>query len=473
MKICLVTSPRFNCKPTHKTTAPGGLACLAAVARQVGHQVSSVCGIMTGIPRQVGEKVAAHEPDVVGFSTTTTDRFAGIETLRQIRQACPKAFIVVGGSHFSNSASDALSVISELDAVVVGEGEETFLELLERLPGRDGLADVKGLVWRDVSGQIVSNPPRPVMEDINHLPMPAWDLFDIGHYNYHTIDHELNPVHGVMTTRGCPQSCVFCANSLNKKMRFLAPSRVVDELQWLHKTYGVRALDLRDDNFLTRQSHAEAVCEELLRRGCEFTWSCRARPANLDPEMLRLMKRAGCKAISFGVESGADPVLAAMRKGTTTAQILQAIETVAQVGFDQIGIFLITGLPDETLDTIDQSVAFAKTLERILGDCCDCSSPVGQLPLIYPGTELEEIAKAQGKLPADFSWNSPYLEPKRYLPMINHRYKYVPHFESASLPLETICRHLKKHYWADLSAGRKRRYRLAPLRRLKVALRMD
>jgi radical SAM superfamily enzyme YgiQ (UPF0313 family) len=473
MKICLVTSPRFNCKPTHKTMAPGGLACLAAVARQAGHEVFSVCGILTGIPRLVAEKVSGRQPDVVGISTTTIDRFAGIETIRQIRQACPRAFIVAGGSHFSNTAADALTVVKELDAVVVGEGEETFIELLESFPGRGGFGAIRGLAWRYGDGQVVCNEPRAVMEDINHLPMPAWDLFDIGHYDYHTIHSELNPVHGMMTSRGCPQSCVFCANSLNKKMRFLDVSRAVDELQWLHKTYGVKAMDIRDDNFLTRPSHAEAICQELLRRDCRFAWSCRARPANLDPEMLKLMKRSGCKAISFGVESGSDGVLAAMRKGTTTAQIRQAMEIVAQVGFDQVGIFLITGLPGETLETIDQSVAFAKSIRRILGKACDCDSPVGQLPLIYPGTELEQIAKTQGKLPEQFSWNSPYLEPKRYLPMINHRYKYVPHFESASLPLESICRHLRKHYWADLPAGRKRRFRLAPLRRMKAALGLD
>jgi radical SAM superfamily enzyme YgiQ (UPF0313 family) len=470
MRICLVTSPRFNRKPATKSMAPGGLACLGAVARQQGHEVHGVEGTLIGHPRAIAQHVAACEPDVVGTSTTTIDRFAGLETIRLIRQACPKAFILVGGSHFTYSAEDALRCVPEIDAVCVGEGEETFLELLEHLPGREAFGRIRGLVWRDRDGQIVRNPPRPVMEDINHLPMPAWDLFAIRQYDYHTIDSDLNPVHGMMTSRGCPHSCVFCANSMNKTMRYLEPSLVVDQLQWLQKNYGVTALDIRDDNFLTRSSHAIAVCQELLRRSCRFHWSCRARPAHLDAETLKLMKRAGCKSIAFGVESGADEVLRAMRKGTTAAQISEAMEVVGAVGFEQIEIFLIIGLPAETLETIDRSIAFVKSLQPLLGAAYKCDTPIGQLPLIYPGTELEEMARRDGSLPANFSWNSPYLEPKRCLPLVNHRYKHMPHFESKTLPLETICRHLRKHHWADLSAGRKRRYRRAPLRRLRVAL---
>ncbi len=126
LNVCIVTSPRFNCKPTHKALAPLGLAYLAAVARDAGHNVTVVEGVFLGNPTDIAKKVAMENPDVVGTNTVTIDRLAGIASIREIRQATPNAFIVVGGSHFSHSAEDALRCVREIDAVVVGEGEQTF-----------------------------------------------------------------------------------------------------------------------------------------------------------------------------------------------------------------------------------------------------------------------------------------------------------------------------------------------------------
>ena len=172
MNVCLVTSPRFSCKPTRKSLAPLGLAYLAAVARDAGHNVTVVEGVFLGNPTDIAKKVAMQNPDVVGTNTVTIDRLAGIASIREIRQAAPNAFIVVGGSHFSHSAEDALCCVREIDAVVVGEGEQTFLELLEHLPNRDALGKIPGLVFRDDKNQIVRNKPRQLMSEINSLPRP-------------------------------------------------------------------------------------------------------------------------------------------------------------------------------------------------------------------------------------------------------------------------------------------------------------
>ena len=470
MKICLVTSPRWNCRPRAKSLAPLGLAYLGAVARQAGHEVVGVEGVLIGYPRAIAERVAACEPDVVGTSTATIDRLAGLQAIREIRRAVPKAFLVAGGSHFSHSAEDAMQAMPEIDAVAVGEGENTFLELLERLKDREALGEVQGLVYRDADGRIVRNPPRQLMRDIDHLPMPAWDLFGADQYRFHMIDKNATPVAGVMTTRGCPQNCVFCANSLNKRMRYLDPALAVDQLQWLQKTYGVSGLNIYDDDFLTSRKHVTAFCEELLRRDSRFSWWCGARAARLDADVLALMRRAGCKCISFGIETGTDEVLKATRKNLTCDQILEAMTVAGKIGFEQINIFLIIGLPAETPDTIDRTVAFVRSLRPLLGKAWHRESLIGQLPLIYPGTELETLGLREGCLPESFSWNRPYREPKRHLPLINHRYDTVPHFASRLFPLEKLCAHVKAHHWDELSAGRRRRYRTAALRRLKVAM---
>lgn len=453
---------------------------MGAVARQASHDVSSVDGVLIGNPKVIARRVAACEPEVVGTSTATIDRLACIRMIREIRKTAPKAFIVVGGSHFSHSAVDAMESVAEIDAVVVGEGEVTFLELLERLSACDNLTEVKGLVFRDKDGQIVRNEPRELMKDINHLPMPAWDLFELDRYYFHShgvgkmkvVKKDREIAAGVMTTRGCPQSCVFCANSLNKKMRYLDPALAVDQLEVLQKKYGVKALNIYDDDFLTNQKHAAAFCEELLRRNCRFTWWCGARPARLDQDVLKLMKRAGCSCISFGLENGTNEVLRKIRKNVTTEQVYEAMKVVGKVGFEKVNIFLILGLPGETPDTVDQTARFVQSLRSLLGEAWQRKTMIGQLPLIYPGTEMEAMGYAEGCLPAGFSWNKPYREPYRYLPLINHRYAAVPHFQNRHFPLPKLCEHIRKYYWDELLPGRRRRYRMAIYRRLKVAMRL-
>ncbi len=481
MRVCLVSSPRFNCRPLANSLVPPGLAIIAAVARDAGHAVVGVDGVLIGNPSEVASRVAAAGAEVVGLNTPTTDRLACFKTIRQIRNKLPEAFIVVGGSHFTHSAVDAVESIPQIDAVVVGEGEVTFLELLEHLPERDSLGDIKGLVYRDSDGQIVLNSPRQPMPQINHLPMPAWDIFQIDKYSFHS--HGVGKLGrggpgadvavGVMTTRGCPQSCVFCANSLNKKMRYLDPELAVDQLLLLQKRYGVTAVNIYDDDFLTNRKHAAAFCEELLKRNCRITWWCGARPWNLDPELLKLMKRAGCASISFGLENGTNEVLKAIRKNFTTEQVYEAMEIVGQINFAKGNLCLILGLPGETIETIDRSARFVRSLRPLLGEAWQLTTSIGQLPLIYPGTQLEALGRAEGCLPENFSWNRPFYEPSRHLPLVNRQYQTVPHFQSRSLPLSRICQHVRENCWQDMRRGRRRRFRMAPLRRLKVALHME
>lgn len=168
------------------------------------------------------------------------------------------------------------------------------------------------------------------------------------------------------------------------------------------------------------------------------------------------MKKAGCKCVSFGVETGTNQVLKASRKNLTVEQITEAMETVSKVHFDKTEVFLIIGLPGETTDTIDQTVDFLKTIRPLFGQAWQTRELIGQLPLIFPGTELEGIGRKEGCLPENFSWNQPYLQPKRHLPLVDRRNQTVPHFETRSLPLEEICTHLRRRHWDELSRGQKR-----------------
>ncbi|OPZ31594.1 MAG: coproporphyrinogen III oxidase [Lentisphaerae bacterium ADurb.BinA184] len=464
MRICLVNGPRFNGRPTRKTSVCLPLASLGAVARRAGHEVVGIDGILIGDPAAIAAQVKAASPDVVGLTTNTNDRLPALATLRLIRRALPHAFIVVGGPHFAYAPVNALTVVKEIDAVVVGEGEDAFLELLERLPDRRAFNEVDGLVFRDPDGQIVRNPPRQTMARLDSLPMPAWDLFDPRQYDLDIATAGPRTL-GLMTTRGCPYCCAFCANSLDRRLRFLSPALAIDQVQHLHTTYGIRAFTFFDDAFLASKTHATALCEEILRRGLKITWWCGARAAGLDDDVLALMRRAGCTGITFGVETGTDEVLKAVHKNVTTAQMLEAFAQVARAGFEHIVAFLIVGLPGETPDTLDRTVRFVRQLKAIAGKAWEGDSAIGELPLIYPGTELETLACRDGTFAKDFSWNAPFLEPKRFLPLVNRRYWAVPHYETPTFPLADICHHVKRHYWEELTPGRRRRFALAPVRR--------
>ncbi len=470
MKLCLVNGPRFDCKPSVKCSVPLPLACLAAYVRQRGHSVACLDGIPIGSPRAIAARVASWEPEVVGVATNTNDRFAGIRTIAEIRSALPKAFIVGGGHHFSQAPEDALRVIPPLDAVVVGQGEETLQELLDHLPDRGSLGEIKGLIWRDRDGQIVRNEPRPLMTDISSLPMPAWDLFDFDVYRMHMIGGDEDRMLGVMTMRGCPYRCVFCGSSILRRVQFIPPQLAVDHIEHLKTSYGITAFRLYDDTPLIKRSHAVAFCEELLRRDLKLEWWANSRAQKLDSEMLALMHRAGCKVLSLGVESGSDKVLEATRKDVTCQDMLEAFGVIAESDFQKMTVCLLLGLPGETGATIDESVAFLKRLRAMVGGLWRDQSLIGQVPLMYPGTQLEAISKAEGMLPADFSWNSPYQYPNWHLPLANRRYWAVPLFENRDFPLAAICRHVKKYHWKELSAGRKRRFRRAPWRRFQHML---
>ena len=473
MRICLVSSPRYDCKPTRKSLPPLGLATLGAVALQAGHQVVGVEGVFIGCPRKIAAEVAASHPDVVGTNTVTQDRLASIATIREIRKACPDALIVVGGAHYACSARDALKSVPEIDVVVCGEGEQTFLELLEAGRDCDVLAGIAGLAYRDGNGHICMTEKRAAIMDISTLPRPAWELFNPQAYSAKASQgakghSQATVVAGVMTSRGCPQQCIFCANANPTRVRYLDVVAAVDQIEWLRENLGVSCLDILDDDFLTSDAHAVAICEEMLRRDVRIDWWCGARAKNLNLDVLKLMRRAGCRSIAFGVETGTDEVLRKIHKGATTEDYRKAMHVVAGSGIEQVGLCLIIGLPGETLDTIDQSLLFLDELKDILGPAWNRESAIGQLPLVYPGTGLERLSYEEGYLPEDFSWNSPYLEPQRALPLVNHRYKTVPHYQSPILPLETLCRHLRKHHWDRLTAGRRRRYRRQPLRKLLV-----
>jgi anaerobic magnesium-protoporphyrin IX monomethyl ester cyclase len=263
---------------------------------------------------------------------------------------------------------------------------------------------VPGIVYRGPDGEILENKTVNLIENLDELPMPAWHLFDMKEYDKPIDGTKIRSI-GVMSARGCPNVCVYCANA-RSGLRLMAPKKFVDEVEFLHKEYGFKGFDFWDDTLTMVNEHVIAICEEILKRKLDIVWYARARVNTVNEKLLNLMRKAGCIRISYGVESGSPRILKVIRKNITIDQVKQAVSLSSEAGMAVVENFMVN-LPDETIDDLKQTIEVMKWLGQVKN-----SYPAYGFTVIYPGTELEIMAKEKGIMPKDFSWNSPYQSPK-------------------------------------------------------------
>ena len=466
MNVALVYAPWAYDRGRRMEQPYIGFAYMASVLRNAHHNVQIIDGQLGRFSTKVDDvvkKIVEIKPDLIGISCTSNDRFTAIEIINTIKTILPDALIAAGGPHFTYTAKDALENIPGLDVVVIGEGEYTMLELVACFENKGDLKNVNGIAFTSRDGEYIETEKRP-LADLNNLPMGAWDLFEMDRYNGPMSAESRTRAIGISSGRGCPFSCAFCSNSLNKIVRYKEPVLFVDEVEYLYKKYGWTAFNFQDDTFALKASHTVAICEELLKRNLKIKWYCSPRVTVVTRELLELMKRAGCVALGFGIESGTDEVLKNIHKGQTTEQVRNAIKIVGEVGIENVVLFKIIGLPGETLDTIDRSIKFYEELAGYLPkNKSRGETSIGQLPVIYPKTELESIAIRNGNcLPKGFSWNKPYSYPKADVFGVA---PVVPHFENPDLPVDVIHTYLtRKHFKIRL---RNLFYHLKTMRTLK------
>jgi len=372
-----------------------------------------------------------------GITATTDNRFRAIKTIQMIKARRPDIFVFVGGRHFHHTAESALKNIKEIDIVVRGEGELASQELLDKHFSGESTDNVENIVYRKGNLTVV-NPLRPLIKDLDSLPFPAWHLFKLDRYNATLEGIENGPRSiGVISSRGCPNLCIFCANaSFWNVLRLRSPKNFVDEIETLHKNYGYRAFNFWDDTMTMVPRHILGICEEIIARKLDIIWYARARVNTVNENILKKMKEAGCKVISFGVESGSPRILKKIKKNISTEQILKAYDLSLGLGFNTKAFFM-ESFPGETLEDIKMTNDLKIKLLMIgmrhlkpvyIADVNNCT-------LIYPGTEMENIAQKEGLLPDGFDWNKPTPLP------LNEKLGFKPHvpvYESPDLPIKRI-----------------------------------
>lgn len=435
MKIVLVEVVPKKFMLTKEFVPSLGLGYIASALESKGHKVCILDGVRYGDSLQSAIRIiVAENPDVVGFTATSQARLRAIELIKMTKElTC--ALTVAGGPHFQPTAKEALESIKELDIVVKGEGEYIMPELIEAYEQKTDLKCIKGIFFR-YNGEVVETEDRPVCTELDNIARPAYHLFSLKKYTA-KLQGTNSPVIGIISSRGCPNNCIFCANRVlhRGRLRLRNAHDFVGELDFLRNNYGYQAFYFWDDTFTISRPHAESICDEILSKGMKIKWYTRARVNTVDRGLLQLMKKAGCIALGFGIESGSDKVLATINKGITVAESEEAIRISAELGFI-VNAFFIVSLPGEIISDIDATLNLMKKFKKyrnVRNSYC--------FSIIYPGTDLETIAKKEDALPRDFSWHKPYTFAKN---KIVGNDPTLPCYENPYLKIEEIKAHILK-----------------------------
>ncbi len=365
------------CPITEGPTPPLGISFLAAALERAGVEVRILDFTVFPYSKGFLETVLNEfQPSMVGSTSVTMTFDYAIETIRDIKQISPDILTVMGGPHVSFCYEETLRKFPELDFIVAGEGEETIVELASEAGGMKAWKQINGLIFRD-GDKILVNEPRGFL-DVNTLPMPARHLLPLGRYRaLHT------PI-SMTTSRGCPFHCIFCVGRkmVGARVRYRDTKLVVDELEYL-STLNFPQINISDDLFTARKSHCIAICDEIMKRDLSITWSSFARVDTVSPELLAKMKEAGCRTVSFGVETANAEILKTIKKGITLEKVKRAIRFCVEAGIEPHVSFIL-GLPGESPQTLEETKDFGKEIEE-LGACYGF-----HLLAPFPGTAVRD-----------------------------------------------------------------------------------
>jgi len=378
------------------TQIPLNLCSLAAALRAAGFPDVRIADYEVAPYSREGLRrlLEGFRPGLVGITACTPTVELGARVASDIRQAFPSAFLVAGGPHASALPVDTLEAYPALDAAAVGEGEATLAELAAVLArgGRD-LAGVRGLVWREGAG-CRANEAREPVADLDSLPFPARDLLDLGAYRgqvFRGFSREFLRIGELITSRGCPNRCVFCASKvvLGRRVRYRSAGHVLAEVRECMDRFGMRHFVVLDDTVNLNHPRLMELCEGF--QGLGVSWNCLATVSHMTPEVLRAMSRSGCTGITFGVESGSPRILRENGKNITREQALQAFRWAREAGIRTLEAdFMIGSHPSETREDLELTRQLIRELKPDI---------LSVQPLIpYPGTRAHEILKEKGLL---------------------------------------------------------------------------
>jgi len=372
---------------------PVGLAYIASFLEKNNIKVKIIdANALSLTDKELKKILHSIDFDIIGTTafTSTIKRAFNVLKMAKELKACTT---VIGGAHATALPIETLDNIF-LDIVVKGEGEVTFLEIVKTLRANRSLKGVKGIYYKN-NGKIISTPERPLIENLDELPFPAYHLLPMKKYkisNHHAVGHgrkiNLHPFFIIFTSRGCPFNCTFCASHLTwkRRVRYRSPENVIKEIDFLVKNYNVKNIDFYDDTFTLDKKRMNRILDLIIQRNYDINFACLSRVDSIDDEILSKLNRAGFYNIRYGIESGSPEILKRMRKGIDLEKARKAIR-LTQKHKMSANAFFIFGHPGETKETAMQTINFA------LKSNPDFALFFNAIPL--PGTDMAKMVENQ------------------------------------------------------------------------------
>lgn len=423
MKILLADPPWFTLQGIQSSTVSLGLSAISSVLEQEGHEVAIWNGDLYNYKTETAEGIISEisitsfeenneplpfkkfrsvlkefSPDLVGITSMTAEFFSAQHLAKIVKDYFPSVPVVVGGVHPTIDPKGVLDN-KNIDYVVIGEGEETVRDIAKCLNSRglDFFAQIRGLGYRR-NEEIIINDKRPLIQNIDNLPLPSYKgLIDIS-------KHAPAGLGGVISSRGCPYTCSYCAseNLWTRKVRYRSIIGVIQEIESLYQM-GIRVIRMNDDAFTINRKRVIEFCKMIMKFS-DLRWSCDTRVELVDKELLRMMRKSGCYQINVGVESGSHRIQKVIKKHLNFVKVSEAITLARQAGIRTTAYFMI-GFPDESMEEIKCTLALLKRLKP--------TYPIFSTLTPYPGTEMWQYLKEKEKLPEDIDYSHFYHHSKR------------------------------------------------------------
>jgi len=428
-EILLINPTQYSfgrLKRIRKTSPPLGILYIATFLKKKGFGVRVIDGMVE--PESLdGDFISNSKAiEVVGITCTTPVVPGALSIAERIKRGHPDCVVVLGGAHASVCYEELIEN-KFIDFVVKGEGEYPFERICQWVLNKRPIDDYSGIMD---NANPLNRRQSKYISNLDDIPFPDRSLIPFGKYELSPINYKRKPSTPVITTRGCPFRCTFCANPVHgKKTRFHSPEYVIEEIKYLIKDFSVRDIMFWDDTFTLKTERVETICRLMLREDLRVTWSCAARVDRIDKNLLALMKRAGCWQISFGVETGSERLLKKIEKGISKDQIISALNLCKEVGIETRGFFIL-GIPSETLAESYDTMAFAKEINP--------SYVQFSLAVPYPGSEFYENAISEG-------WQRP--EWKEFNTYPEDQPVYVPRGRSAEELIDIQTKAVRDFYF--------------------------
>jgi anaerobic magnesium-protoporphyrin IX monomethyl ester cyclase len=416
MRVLLV-----QCLPIKKypRMPPLGLGYIATCLEKAGHKVKII------FSSELKNEIKSFNPEVLGISSITQFINDALNIVELVKEHNPNCLTVLGGAHPTVMAKEILQFSPFVDVIVRGEGEITFVDLLEKFEkkGKSGFYKVNGITFRK-DGRIFETNDRALIEELDSIPFPAFHLLSIDKYikNDSKKDTGLFKVHNqdswiISTCRGCPYNCIFCSSRAfwGLKWRSRSPENIVEELKILRYKYGIKSIEFIDDTFTLDKKRVIKFSNLIKKEKIDISSAgCATRVNFFDKEIADALKKAGYTTIGFGIESGVQKTINFLKKDFTIDEVKHAVKIAKTYDFEIAGNFII-GIPGETKKDILQTIKFAKKL------ALDRTAFLLLVP--FPGTEIYDTAKKN-----DWLLTNDFSQYYTYNPVMN-----VPGFTNREL----------------------------------------